>query len=838
MKKLTNLRIGALMFMLMALSVTSAYADVDDFEISVRDVTQTASNILEFDVYLLDTDAGQAFEFGGTQIGLLLNSLIYGSGSLTVTIDNSGSGLDSDQQYIGAPNVVTSLSGYPYQTLIRLAANSEPPYPPGAGTGSVISTTGYGTLLTHFVVTSTEDFTINSTADLVFCASAAVSPLFPTIVYAYIDGNSTALTVTPGTNAIVDGNPLLNETLPTIFDVTGGGSYCEGDAGLPVGLSGSETGVTYTLYRDLAEVATLAGTGSALSFGDQTEGTYTVTGTNAAGSVSMNGQAVVVAYTNTVTPASSTPTLCINTALTPITHTTTGATGIGAATGLPGGVTANWAANTITISGTPAAAGTFNYSIPLAGGCGTVSATGTITVDAQPTTSPITGSATPACNGTGYTYSVTNTPQSGYIWTVPDDATITDGQGTHSITVDFGTTNGNITVTETNGVGCVGTPVTLAISLQGCGLDANFTGTPLEICVGSTVTFTNTSTGTTGSTTYSWNFGAGASPATANTIGPHTVTYTSAGSKTVSLTITEGASSTETRSDYITVNPTNTITLTSGTGTDDQTVCINIPITSITYGTTGATGAEVTGLPSGVTGTWSSDLVTISGTPDESGTFDYTVTLTGGCGTITANGTLTVNICSKTLNLSSVLLEGLYNGSGTMRQAQNALGAQWPAGVADHITVELHDGANYANIVWSDTDVPLNTYGAAMVIVPVEYSGAYYITIKHRNSLETTTSSAVSFANATISRSFATRASVYGNNLGTSGDGYYVIYGADVNQDGIVDTGDMNDVDNGSTTILIGYNVPDANGDGIVDTSDMNIVDNNSTAIVMIRLPY
>jgi hypothetical protein len=39
---------------------------------------------------------------------------------------------------------------------------------------------------------------------------------------------------------------------------------------------------------------------------------------------------------NTVSAASSTPTLCINTALT-ITHTTTGATGIGTAGGLPWG---------------------------------------------------------------------------------------------------------------------------------------------------------------------------------------------------------------------------------------------------------------------------------------------------------------------------------------------------------------------------------------------------------------------------------------------------------------------------------------------------------------------
>ena len=66
--------------------------------------------------------------------------------------------------------------------------------------------------------------------------------------------------------------------------------------------------------------------------------------------------------------ASSSPTLCINTALTDITHATTGATGIGSASGLPGGVTASWASYVITITGTPTASGTFNYTIPLSGG--------------------------------------------------------------------------------------------------------------------------------------------------------------------------------------------------------------------------------------------------------------------------------------------------------------------------------------------------------------------------------------------------------------------------------------------------------------------------------------
>tara|TARA_R110002073_G_scaffold108336_3_gene243332 strand:- start:1642 stop:6312 length:4671 start_codon:yes stop_codon:yes gene_type:complete len=83
---------------------------------------------------------------------------------------------------------------------------------------------------------------------------------------------------------------------------------------------------------------------------------------------------------DTVSIASSTPTVQRNLPLNPITHTTTGATGIGTATGLPTGVTATWSGDMITISGTPNVLGTFNYTIPVTGGCGNINATGTITV--------------------------------------------------------------------------------------------------------------------------------------------------------------------------------------------------------------------------------------------------------------------------------------------------------------------------------------------------------------------------------------------------------------------------------------------------------------------------
>ena len=69
-------------------------------------------------------------------------------------------------------------------------------------------------------------------------------------------------------------------------------------------------------------------------------------------------------------------------------------------------------------------------------------------------------------------------------------------------------------------------------------------------CLNSTVTYTFLENGTPAS--YSWDFGEGASPATANSKGPHQVTYSTEGRKTVSLTV--DGSDTRTRHQYIDVS--------------------------------------------------------------------------------------------------------------------------------------------------------------------------------------------------------------------------------------------------------------------------------------------
>ncbi|MBM3419489.1 MAG: hypothetical protein FJY17_11310, partial [Bacteroidetes bacterium] len=114
----------------------------------------------------------------------------------------------------------------------------------------------------------------------------------------------------------------------------------------------------------------------------------------------------------------------------------------------------------------------------------------------------------------------------------------------------------------------------------------------------------------------------------------------------------------------ISVNQGNTLALTSAISTNSQNVTINSPISNITYASTGATGATITGLPNGVNGTWTSNVFTISGHPTDTGIFNYLITLVGGCpgGRDTITGRITVNSLSRILDSIRTNL-GTYNSS-------------------------------------------------------------------------------------------------------------------------------------------------------------------------------
>ncbi|MFM9026962.1 MAG: beta strand repeat-containing protein, partial [Bacteroidota bacterium] len=105
------------------------------------------------------------------------------------------------------------------------------------------------------------------------------------------------------------------------------------------------------------------------------------------------------------------------------------------------------------------------------------------------------------------------------------------------------------------------------------------------------------------------------------------------------------------------------VSLTSASGTNAQSVCSGTAIVPITYQFSGVTGATVSGLPAGVTGSFNSanNVFTISGTPTVAGTFNYTITPVGGCSTTTATGSITVS--SPAVSVGPVLSAICQGGS-------------------------------------------------------------------------------------------------------------------------------------------------------------------------------
>lgn len=85
-----------------------------------------------------------------------------------------------------------------------------------------------------------------------------------------------------------------SQAIPNVYMVSGSGSYCQGDAGLPVVLGGSQTDASYQLKKyGINAGSPVSGTGAALTWSGQTEGSYTVEATNMQGSVMMLGTAVI-----------------------------------------------------------------------------------------------------------------------------------------------------------------------------------------------------------------------------------------------------------------------------------------------------------------------------------------------------------------------------------------------------------------------------------------------------------------------------------------------------------------------------------------------------------------
>ena len=522
---------------------------------------------------------------------------------------------------------------------------------------------------------------------------------------------SISLTSGSSSQSICAGVPLTSNIVYTI----GGGATGATTSGLPAGVTGSLSGTTYTI----------SGTNTVVSgtfpFTVTTSGTCAVA--TATGSIQVNPNQTITLTSGSATPAA----FCQNTALpTNIVYTLGGgATTISSVTGLPTGITGTLSGTTYTISGTPTVSGTFNYNVFTGGTCSGTFTSGTIVVNPVQTISLTSGSATPA------SFCVNTALPTNIVYTIGGGAT---GATTSGLPSGMSGTLSGTTYTISGTPSVSGTfPYTVTTS--GTCATSTATGT-ITVAPAQTITLTSGSAtpaafcqNTALGTNIVYTLGGGATGASVSGLpsGMSGVlsgtTYTISGTPSVSGTFnytvtTSGTCASTTATGTIVVNPIQTITLTSGSSTPAA-FCRNSPLpTNIVYTIGGgATGASVSGLPAGMSGSLSGSTFTISGTPTVSGTFNYTVTTSGTCATATATGTITVAAQpTPTITPTGVTCVG-SNATYTTQSGQSSY--VW--------TVSGTSGVDYTVVsggTGTDNNVVVTWLNAGAHSVSVNYSNA------------------------------------------------------------------------------------------------------------------
>jgi len=519
---------------------------------------------------------------------------------------------------------------------------------PAGVTGSVAA--GVLTISGTPTATGTFNYTVTTTGHTAPCVAATTTGSITINPIAIITLTSGAAT----TNQTLCGN--LAAITNIAYNLTGGATGAT-VTGLPAGVTSSVA----------AGVLTISGTPTATGTFN-----YTVTSTGQTapcvaattnGSITVNPIAVI---TRTSAAATTTQTLCGNlAAITPITYSLTGGATNATVTGLPAGVTSSVVAGVLTISGTPTVTGTFNYTVTTTGHtvpCVAATTTGSITINPIAVITLTSGVATTnqtLCGNlaaiTNITYLLSGGATGATVTGLPASVTgsvaagVLTISGTPTVTGTF-----NYTVTTTgNTAPCTAATTIGTITINPIAVitRTSAAATTAQTVCGNLVAITPITYSLTGGATGATVAGLPAGVTGSVAAGILTISGTPTVTGTFNYTVTTTGHTVPcvavTTTGSITINPIAIITLTSGVATTNQSLTVSTAITNITYSLTGsATGATVTGLPTGITSNVAGGILTISGTPSVSGTFNYTITTTGQsapCTGATLNGTITVN---------------------------------------------------------------------------------------------------------------------------------------------------------------------------------------------------
>lgn len=240
---------------------------------------------------------------------------------------------------------------------------------------------------------------------------------------------------------------------------------------------------------------------------------------------------------------------------------------------------------------------------------------------------------------------------------------------------------------------------------------ANFSADQTATCTGQTVVFTDASTN---ATDWSWNFGSGASPATASTQGPHSVTYSTVGSKDVTLDVTgPGGADNETKNSYVSIS---TPVALSGTLTTTDETCDGFDGTATVTVTAGSGSYNYL---------WSDAQNSQTATGLAAGIYNVTVTdATSGC-TATANGFNVGQDCTVPDTEVSAAYCGVTLTSMasyiTCNPVANAERYQWEF---------VHGASGFLEEVTSFSFAPTSTQMALNLVPGISYNTTYDVRVR------------------------------------------------------------------------------------------------------------
>ncbi len=658
------------------------------------------------DIGLGSTEAGITYQL--YRNGNIINGqLITGTGSPM----SFGTQSQAGTYTVYAENPVTGCGRF----LTDNAVITWIPLPTVTTFGNGTHCTGDSTAV-EFVFTGTPPFTLEYNINGADYVVSGIMTYSYTLEFLNLTTNLNITNVTIiDLTCYNDGNPVTITVLPATADVSivGGGEYCEGEAGVTVGLDSTVVGAFYELYKDgVATGDVLVGNGTAMTFvGLQTAGTYTAIAT-ASGSCQTAVLGSVVVVENplpTVSAFATMDTICIGES------TDLMATGADSYEWNTGDLTAS-----ITVS--PTVTTTYTVTGTTTAGC-EATADVTVVVNAAPV---VTATASQMSICLGLSTDLTAAGAVSYEWST--------GETTAIITVNPSVTT-TYYVTGTDANGCTAEAMVEVEVFTNPVVDV--TPSAAEICLGDDVTLT-----AGGADTYEWNTG---DMTAAITVSPtstttYTVTGTVAGGCTAeaSVTVTVNAlptvevtpaSAVICEGDDVSLTASGAVSYLWSNGATTATIIVS-PMATTTYTVTG-TSAEGCENVASATVTVSAPQAVDAGldqTITGGGSATLTATVTGGSGDFayywTPGGETTASIVVSPTDTTTYYVEVTDNISGCV--------------VSDMVTVnvisvvgDLAGVVTYKNAAgtpMTNTPVVLMKNGAPVASTMTDANGAYTFT--------------------------------------------------------------------------------------------------------------